>query len=196
MKRLHNKKFDDAEYYEHIWSVEENLRPFYDATRQRELLNKVKDGDKVLDVGCGVYGACQFAAEDKWVDADFHCFDQSYTAKEIVDSMNLPLDFKLGDCLDLPYENDTFDVVIAGELIEHIENPQDLVDEMARVCKNGGWLTISTVNTVSDNAIKHGEYPEHLWEFEPNDLLEMFNKVGEAEHHYFGDYHIVNCRLR
>ena len=48
MKRLHPTKIDDAKYYEHIWGVEENLRPFFDAVRMRALAKYVKNGDKVL----------------------------------------------------------------------------------------------------------------------------------------------------
>lgn len=194
MKRLHPHKIDDAKYYEHIWGEEVNVRPYYDAVRQRELLGKVKDGDKVLDVGAGVYGACQYAKENG-IDIDAYCVDQSYTARDIVEKMELGIKYELSDVLEIPFADNTFDVVIAGELIEHIENPQDLVDEIARVCKPGGWLTISTVDTKSENA-KKKDYPEHLWEFTPRDLLEMFNKVGEAEHYYLGDYHIVNCRVK
>jgi len=72
MRRLHEKKIDDAKYYEKIWSIEHNTRPYYDAVRQRALIKYVKDGDKVVDVGAGVFGSCQYIAENTFIDAQLY----------------------------------------------------------------------------------------------------------------------------
>jgi len=193
MKRLHPVKIDDAKYYEHIWSEETNLRPYYDAVRMRALARDVKDGMKVLDVGAGVFGACQYIAEETKIDAELHCVDQSYTAKDIVTKRCPLIHYLVHSVEELPYDGKAFDVVIAGEIIEHMEDPAAFVKELCRVGKN---VALSTVDTRSENAIKHGDYPEHLWEFEPEDLVEFFKPYGEVEYTTVGDYHFVYCRCR
>ena len=71
--------------------------------------------------------------------------------------------------------------------------PAELATEMARVCAVGGWITLSSVDTECENAKKRN-YPEHLWEFEPIDLVLMFAPYGETKHSYVGDYHFVECK--
>ena len=48
----------------------------------------------------------------------------------------------------IPYENDEFDGVIFGEVIEHVPDPDYLISEIHRVLKPGGYLIISTPNMV------------------------------------------------
>lgn len=189
MKRLHEKKIDDAKYYEDLWDKDKNKRPFYDAVRIRALIEPVEDGDFVLDVGAGVYGGCQYISEHTDIKAYLYCIDQSYTARDVVKELCPEINYRLGDVNQLPYSDGFFDVVIAGEIIEHLENPAAFVNELKRVTKSGGAVTLSTVNTKCINAINHGEYVEHLWEFEPEDLLEMFG--DGAEFSYVGDYQFI-----
>jgi ubiquinone/menaquinone biosynthesis C-methylase UbiE len=186
MKRLHPKKIDDAKYYEHIWGVESNVRPFYDAVRQRALARDMKDGDSLLDVGCGVFGTAQYLAESKDKKGRFVCFDQSYTAKILIDVMPLGIEFILGDCSKrLPFGDKEFDLVVAGEVIEHMEDPEAFAKELCRVGKK---VAISTVDTECENAKKHGDYPEHLWEFTKEDLLKFF---PNGKYETVGDYHFI-----
>ena len=193
MKRLHPVKIDDAKYYEKIWSEETNLRPYYDAVRMRALARDVADGMKVLDVGAGVFGTCQYISEETTIKAELHCIDQSYTAKEIVEARCPLIHYLVHSVEELPYDDKAFDVVIAGEIIEHMEDPRAFVNELCRVGKN---IALSTVDTRSENAIKHGDYPEHLWEFEPEDLVEFFKPYGDVEYTTVGDYHFIYCRCR
>lgn len=193
MRRLHKDKIDDAKYYEQIWSEEANTRPYYDAVRMRALLAPVREGDKVLDVGAGVFGAVQYAAEHyRDLDLQLHAVDQSYTARDLV-LRDFPwINYKLSEVENLPYEDEMFDLVIAGEIIEHMEDPAAFVQELLRVCKSGGHVTLSTVDTHCENAKLHGDYPEHIWEFDPDDLLQFFGEG--AEFSLVGDYYYVKCQ--
>ena len=54
----------------------------------------------------------------------------------------------LGSCTDIPYEDETFDVIVAGELIEHIY-PCDvdrMIFETFRILKIGGRILMTTPN--------------------------------------------------
>lgn len=195
MKQLRDYPIDDAKYYEHIWNAEQAAGVWhFDAVRHRALAKFVKVGDKVLDIGAGVWGTAQYiGTELKIPNVTLLAYDQSYTARDIVAQMCPQLVFVLGQLPKLPFGDGEFDVVISGETIEHMPVPADLAAEMARVCKPGGWITLSTVDTKCANAIKHGEYPEHMFEFEPADLVQMFAPFGDARHTYVGDYHVLYC---
>jgi len=198
MKRLHEgPAIDDAVYYEHIWSEEENTRPFYDAVRMRALASKVKSGDTVIDIGAGVYGTVQYIVEhEKQLKIFPVCYDQSYTARDIVIKKFPQILYFLGQLPDTYLPSDSFDVVIAGEIIEHMEEPDKLAKELARICRPGGWVSLSTVNTESENAIKHGPYPEHLWSFSDQDLIDMFSPYGRVLFEHVGDYQMVHTHKK
>lgn len=37
-------------------------------------------------------------------------------------------------------------------------------------------------------------YPEHLWEFTPEDLIGLFSLYGQARHFLVGNYHFIECQ--
>lgn len=197
MKRLHPVKIDDAKYYENIWGVEKNLRPFFDEVRMQALIRDVKDGDRVLDVGAGVFGSCEYIARHTKIKADLWCVDQSHTAKEIIEKECPEINFVIATfeppATQIPFKDKEFDVVTAGEIIEHMEDPEAFAAELCRIGKN---IALSTVDTRCENAIKHGDYPEHLWEFDPEDLIKFFEPYGDVEYTTVGDYHFIYCRCR
>lgn len=49
----------------------------------------------------------------------------------------------------LPFEDGAFECVIAGEIIEHVPNPDALLREIRRILAPGGMLVVSTPNIVS-----------------------------------------------
>src|ERR1043166_5504601 len=50
------------------------------------------------------------------------------------------------DACELHYPNETFDAVLAMDLLEHVENPEVLIHEAARVLKKGGRFFFHTFN--------------------------------------------------
>lgn len=43
------------------------------------------------------------------------------------------------DILNLPFENESFDVIFCNHVLEHIEDDQKAITELYRVMKKGGW---------------------------------------------------------
>lgn len=198
MKRLHDgPPIDDARYYETIWAVEYNTRPYYDAVRMRALASKIRCGDTVIDIGAGVFGTVQYVVEHmKGLEIFPVCYDQSYTARDIVVKKFPEILYMLGSLPETYLPPDSFDVVVAGEIIEHMEEPAKLAKELARICRPGGWISLSTVNTLSENAIKHGPYPEHLFSFDDRDLVDMFHPYGNVKFEHVGDYQVLFCHKK
>ena len=89
---------------------------------------------KCLDVGCG----------DRPYEYLFK--PGSYTGIDVQDS-GRPSNMKQPDYFydgkSFPFENEIFDFVISTQVLEHVPNPLDILNEMARVCKLGGRVVLS-----------------------------------------------------
>ncbi len=74
----------------------------------------------------------------------------------------------VGDCLDLPFADDTYDATFCNEVIEHVEDPKLLLDELHRVTRPGGLVGITTPlsNSTDDK--------QHVWSISPEDISALF----------------------
>jgi 2-polyprenyl-3-methyl-5-hydroxy-6-metoxy-1,4-benzoquinol methylase len=91
----------------------------------------------------------------------------------------------------LAFEDESFDVVVAGELLEHIRMPQALIDEARRVLRRGGTLVGSTPNgfRLKNRArFAAGRHPEqdptHLHLFRPDDIRELLSAFEHRRLHF------------
>ncbi len=48
-----------------------------------------------------------------------------------------------------PLQSESFDVVVSAEVVEHLENPREIMREWFRVLRKGGWVIFSTPNNES-----------------------------------------------
>lgn len=83
----------------------------------------------------------------------------------------------------LPFADASFDAVVAGELLEHLRTPRDLVDEIHRVLRPGGTIVGSVPNAFrlkSRLRVLRGRQPEddptHLHLFSPSDLRRLLDR--------------------
>lgn len=51
--------------------------------------------------------------------------------------------FLLGDAHKLPFRGNSFDLIICYETVEHVENPQQILQEIKRVMRKGGFAIVS-----------------------------------------------------
>jgi 2-polyprenyl-3-methyl-5-hydroxy-6-metoxy-1,4-benzoquinol methylase len=191
MKRLRKENINTPEYFDRQWGHQDP--GYHDPVRQKALIRHVKDNDLVIDVGAGLYGSCQYISRYTKIKAQLMCIDFSEKAAKLVSAMCPEIHYITANIDPIPFGPDSFDCVIAGEIIEHMEDPRRFVKELVRICKPGGWITLSTVNTQCENA-KKCEYAEHVWEFTPDDLLCFFLDLGKATYSLVGDYHFIECQ--
>lgn len=72
------------------------------------------------------------------------------------------------------FEDESVDIVMALELLEHTLRPDLIISEMVRICKKSGYIIITVP---SFNFAKH-EYPIDLWRFGPKTLRSFFEQPG------------------
>ncbi|MEM6933755.1 MAG: glycosyltransferase, partial [Pseudomonadota bacterium] len=105
--------------------------------------SEIARGKKVLDIASGEgYGAwilSQTADSVDGVELDYATVEH---AKERYKSEKIS--FVQGDCRSIPFEETTFDLITCFETVEHIEEHDQLLDELKRVLKPDGILLIST----------------------------------------------------
>jgi SAM-dependent methyltransferase len=112
----------------------------------------IGQGVKVIDVGCG---AGRHAFEAYRRGAHVIAFDRDAAELQTVETMleamkeageapaSATAHAVLGDALSLPYPDETFDCVIASEILEHVPEDDAAIAELIRVLKVGGTLAVS-----------------------------------------------------
>ncbi len=103
---------------------------------------------KILDIGCG-FGWFEVHALQSGCESiaglEISEDDLETARKYIVDPK---ASFKVGGATNLPFGNETFDIVVAWEVLEHIpKNTEDIMfQEVYRVLKPGSHFYLSTPN--------------------------------------------------
>lgn len=120
-----------------------------------------EDFETLLDAGCGTAPMLSLLTEQYP--------DKKYTGLDLTPEMiaqarkkNLPnTELVVGDCENLPFEPNTFDIVINSQSFHHYPDPQAFFDSVYRVLKPNGRLILRD-NTANDFLlwiINHVELP-------------------------------------
>jgi SAM-dependent methyltransferase len=121
---------------------------------------------RVLDAGCGVgYGSLLLSAAGAssvtGVDISQDAIDRS-SASGAGSAM-----FVLGDIGALPFEDDSFELAVCFETIEHVADQERALEELRRVLTPDGLLAISSPNR---DVYQEGN-PHHTREYTPEELF-------------------------
>lgn len=108
-------------------------------------------GEKLLDVGCGpgLYYKKMLA---KKIQVDYHGVDLLPAMIQNHSGLNQTAKLAVGDILDLPYAENSFDIVMANHMLYHVENVEAAIKELRRVLKPRGMLLVATnsMNTMPE----------------------------------------------
>jgi SAM-dependent methyltransferase len=162
------------------------------------LVAAVGRGKRVLDLGCRSGALTQhFLGGNSVVGLDIDA-----AALEKAATLGIqPVQANVEE--PLPFEDASFDAVVAGELFEHLQFPDALVAEIGRVLRPGGVLAGSVPNAFrvqSRLRFLRGEPPEddptHLRMFSPAALRQLLSGFERVELSFVGGrYARLNARL-
>lgn len=91
-----------------------------------------------------------------------------------------------------PIPDNTYDLILSGQVIEHVRKPWVWIKEVARVCKAGG--TVITINPVS---WPYHEAPIDCWRAFPEGMKALYEDASlEVTFSFWGSLERVNSKRR
>lgn len=158
---------------------------YLDRNRQAKMIEAIVDDYlgsqvrdmRILDIGCGNGGiATHFAAKRNRVSG--------VDVEDKRANGTRDFDFYLVDSERLPFETDTFDLVLSHHVIEHVPNQQLHLEEIRRVLRPDGLCYLATPNKSSPLMEGHvgNNLVLHHREMEP-----LFRQVGFSVREYSYD---------
>ncbi len=120
----------------HAWRTAENSCGY--------MLKYIKPTDKILDVGCGpgtiTYDLSTYVPEGEIIGVE--------PTKELIDeALNNEksdavknVNFQVASVFELPFPDNSFDIVHAHQVIIHLQHPVEALKEMRRVLRPDGYL--------------------------------------------------------
>lgn len=136
-----------------------------------------RSNQKVLDIGCGDGVLLSFIKEGSLFGVDLDQSSLNYGASRV------KAKFIQAAADKLPFKANFFDVVLATEIIEHLTQPEKLIQEANRVLKPSGYLILTT-------PVKQpGKLTDklHVQEFSPTELRNLlrpyFQQISITQSH-------------
>lgn len=175
MKKLQEINPNTGEYWNNRYKGTEN-RKLYEAetgtSRFYRALEEIKNGDKILDIGCGIGSFCSMV---KGVNEQSEVWGVDISEEAIyankIDAPQCKFYCNVvGELKDIPKEY--FDVVFSGETLEHLDDPSQLFKDAYSVLKNGGLFILTTPDR---NAVTS---PEHMWSYDHDDINALYKEHG------------------
>lgn len=123
---------------------------------------------RILDVGSGGGGTSRALA----AFGEVTCVEPS---PELFEALRQTSPFPVvhGSILELPFEDQQFDLVCAFDVVEHVEQHQQAAAELSRVCKEGGMVAI-TVPAFQSLWSHHDEINHHFRRYRSPQLESLF----------------------
>jgi len=141
---------------------------------------------EVADVGCGA-GTQSIV----WAEAGemVHAVDVNERLIELgrsrAEAAGLTIDFRLGSATDLPWANESMDVCIAPELIEHVADWEGCIREFVRVLRPGGILLMTTTNRLCPI---QEEFNLPLYSWYPSALKRRYERLSTTTRPELANY--------
>ena len=179
------------------WKVVKNdLEDFWKnpSVESYYLVNRWYDKKNFLDLGCGLGRHSILFGKNGF---NVSCFDISEDAinktKEWAESENLSFDYKIGDMLNLPYEDESFDSILCRNVISHTDTIgiKNIINELKRVMKKDAecYLTLGSKDNWNEERMSWPNVDE-------NTKLRMEEGPEYKVPHFYADYDLIKELFR
>jgi 2-polyprenyl-3-methyl-5-hydroxy-6-metoxy-1,4-benzoquinol methylase len=173
------------DYYEHDYHVEYSRHLVHKTRTATVRLDTIhrrfpgRDRFRLLDIGCSV-GATLAAGKKRGWEATGA--DVSQQAVDWCKKCGFDAHFMRDG--KLPFEQNTFDIITAWHVIEHVSNVNETLAEWLRVLKPGGILAMETPHAgclkvrLLGRSYEKFWIPDHLYAFRPKNLRAIVERHG------------------
>lgn len=178
MERIRDKNINTPEYWNEHYANDAAL----EADKNRggnkckfasvlEELTELRS-KMILDIGCFNGNFYNFLFNSGRDVKKFTGIDHSEKLISMAKNRFPRHEWIISDYSKLPFENNIFDIVTAMEILEHVDNPDKLIEEAFRVCKESGIVIVTVPNRllVDDQ--------EHVWKYETSDIFNLLSKYS------------------
>lgn len=144
------------------------------------VISRYKQRGAVLDLGCSSGGLLQALGSECW---DLYGVEMSHEVARVAESTSGANVF-VGDILDAPWPQNSFDVITCFHLLEHTYEPLEVLKKISRWLKPGGIFYLMVPNIDSAGFRIFGSYwyalelPRHLYHFSPRSLSHLSALAG------------------
>jgi SAM-dependent methyltransferase len=150
-----------------------------------DLISRYKQGGAVLDIGCSSGGFLGTMKGDAWklygIEMEASTADKARAATGA--------EVFVGDVMDAPFRPNSFDLITAFDLLEHVYNPRPFLAKVMEWLKPGGVFFTMLPNIDSWESKVFGNYwfglelPRHISHFSPRSLKHVMISLGYEEVH-------------
>lgn len=133
----------------------------------------------VVDIGCNAGGQCSV-----WAEAGHrvHGLDVNEPllnlARKRAADAGYEIEYRLGSATELPWSDQSMDVCIATELLEHVTDWRGCLSEFGRILRPGGALFLTTTNTICPHQC---EFNLPLYSWYPARAKHYFERLAVTE---------------
>lgn len=129
---------------------------------------KNRSGLKILDMGCGTGAVIEYL---RLKNQQVIGIDANSVAVDYCRQKSLPVE--KSEAHKTKFSDGVFDVILALDLLEHLENPEEAIKEMGRILKQGGLL-IATVPAHQFLWSYHDVSLHHKKRYNKESLIDLF----------------------
>lgn len=194
-----------SKYYNEFWNKYKNQH-LEDFVFKWPVLKKIlplKNGDAVLDFGCGT-GRIMKKMKELSPKSKFTGVDVSETAINIAKKKHIWANFySVQDGDKFPFKKNSFDLILAADVIEHVYNTKHTLSELHRVLKRDGKIIVTTpyygfiknllIIALDFDNIFDPAGP-HIRFFSKKSLFSLLGSIGLKiiQHGYFGRFYPIS----
>jgi 2-polyprenyl-3-methyl-5-hydroxy-6-metoxy-1,4-benzoquinol methylase len=185
--RLYGEAYFQAEYMRFYADADPEASKQSNESFEERLrfIARYKKTGRLLDIGCAAGGFLKFMESRGW--QGWGCEVSPVASRRAREEHALKV--TTGEMAGVVYEEKFFDVICAGDVLEHVEEPFDFLRRARKVLKDDGILYVAAPNADSLSyavfsliaRFNHKNYfvlPHHISHFSPGTMRLLMRRAG------------------